>query len=276
MSSTTPVTQSASLSVTEARTRVAVSSTRRRRVLVPARPPRRPCGYRWRRRARPAVRSARPRSRPLRDELRAAIDGVLDDGRFILGPEVEAFEAEFAAVHRRRHAIGCRQRHRGDHARAARRSASAPATRSSCRRSRSTRASRRSPLLGATPVFCDVDPATFLVTPESVRAALTPRTKAVIAVHLFGNVAPVARDRGRCGVPVVEDAAQAAGSTGPTGVPGALGAAATFSFYPSKNLGAFGDGGAVTTDDAELADACGRCASTAPRTRSPTREVGCN
>ena len=92
------------------------------------------------------------------------------------------------------------------------------------------------------------------VTPETVKAALTPRTKAVIAVHLFGNVAPVAEIEA-LGVPVLEDAAQAAGSAGPAGRPGALGTIATFSFYPSKNLGAFGDGGAITTDDAALADA---------------------
>ena len=92
------------------------------------------------------------------------------------------------------------------------------------------------------------------VTPETVKAALTPRTKAVIAVHLFGNVAPIAEIEA-LGVPVLEDAAQAAGSTGPAGRPGALGTIATFSFYPSKNLGAFGDGGAITTNDAALADA---------------------
>jgi len=102
-------------------------------------------------------------------------------------------------------------------------------------------------------VFCDVDAATFLATPDSVKAALTPRTKAVIAVHLFGNVAPIAEIAAAVGVPVVEDAAQAAGSIGPGGRPGALGTIATFSFYPSKNLGAFGDGGAVTTDDDDLA-----------------------
>jgi dTDP-4-amino-4,6-dideoxygalactose transaminase len=75
----------------------------------------------------------------------------------------------------------------------------------------------------------------------------------VIAVHLFGNVAPVAEIEA-LGVPVLEDAAQAAGSTGAAGRPGALGTAATFSFFPSKNLGAFGDGGAITTSDEELAE----------------------
>ena len=90
--------------------------------------------------------------------------------------------------------------------------------------------------------------------PQTVRAALTPRTKAVIAVHLFGNVAPV-REIEALGVPVLEDAAQAAGSPGSDGARRARSpTAATFSFYPSKNLGAFGDGGAITTNDAAIAE----------------------
>ena len=109
------------------------------------------------------------------------------------------------------------------------------------------------PPTGARPVFCDVDPETFCVTPESVRAALTARTKAVIVVHLFGNVAPVAAIEA-LGVPVLEDAAQAIGSITDTGRPGAMATAATFSFFPSKNLGAFGDGGAITTSSRELAE----------------------
>jgi dTDP-4-amino-4,6-dideoxygalactose transaminase len=109
------------------------------------------------------------------------------------------------------------------------------------------------PPTGARPVFCDVDPDTFCVTPETVKAALTPRTKAVVAVHLFGNVAPIAEIEA-LGVPVLEDAAQAAGSMGPAGRPGALGTAATFSFFPSKNLGCFGDGGAIVTSDAAIAE----------------------
>jgi dTDP-4-amino-4,6-dideoxygalactose transaminase len=109
------------------------------------------------------------------------------------------------------------------------------------------------PPTGARPVFCDIDPETFTVTPDTVRAAMTRDTKAVIAVHLFGNVAPV-REIEALGVPVIEDAAQSLGSTGPDGRPGSLGTIATLSFYPSKNLGAFGDGGAVLTRDDELAD----------------------
>jgi dTDP-4-amino-4,6-dideoxygalactose transaminase len=110
------------------------------------------------------------------------------------------------------------------------------------------------PPTGATPVFCDIDPETYCVTAETVRAVLTPRTKAVIAVHLFGNLAPVAEIEA-LGVPVLEDAAQAAGSIARDGRrPGALGKAATFSFFPSKNLGAFGDGGMITTSDEAIAE----------------------
>ncbi len=109
------------------------------------------------------------------------------------------------------------------------------------------------PPTGATPVFCDIDPETYCVTAETVRAALTPRTKAVIAVHLFGNVAPIAEIEA-LGVPVLEDAAQAAGSTVGERRPGALGTAATFSFFPSKNLGCFGDGGMITTADEQVAE----------------------
>jgi dTDP-4-amino-4,6-dideoxygalactose transaminase len=106
--------------------------------------------------------------------------------------------------------------------------------------------------VGAVPVFCDVDPHTFCVTAETVRAVITPRTKAVIAVHLFGNVAPVPAIR-ELGLPVLEDAAQAAGAKLGGVMAGALGDAATFSFFPSKNLPCLGDGGAVVTDDDDVA-----------------------
>lgn len=109
------------------------------------------------------------------------------------------------------------------------------------------------PPTGARPVFCDVDPETMMLTADMVRPPLTSKTKAVIAVHLFGNVAPI-REIEALGVPVLEDAAQAAGSRGPDGRPGALGTAATFSFFPSKNLGCLGDRGAITTDEDRLAE----------------------
>jgi dTDP-4-amino-4,6-dideoxygalactose transaminase len=189
---------------------------------------------------------------PLRDQLRRAIEGVLDSERYILGPEVEAFEREFAAYCGARHAIGVAN---GTEAItiALRAMGVGPGDEVVVPSFTFYASAEAIPPTGATPVFCDIDPDTYCVTAETVRAALTPRTKAVVAVHLFGNVAPVAEIEA-LGLPVLEDAAQAAGSTSERGRPGALGTAATFSFFPSKNLGCFGDGGAVTTDDDRLAE----------------------
>jgi dTDP-4-amino-4,6-dideoxygalactose transaminase len=188
----------------------------------------------------------------LRRRLGEAIDDVLDRGQFILGPEVSAFEEEFAKYLGAEHVIGVAN---GTEALTiALRALGVGPGDDVVVPSFSFYASAEAvPPTGAKPVFCDVDPETFCVTPATVKAALTPNTKAVIAVHLFGNVAPIAEIEA-LGVPVVEDTAQAAGSTGPDGRPGALGTIATFSFYPSKNLGAFGDGGAISTGDAEIAD----------------------
>ena len=185
---------------------------------------------------------------PLRGEIDARIAEVIDGGRFILGPEVGAFEEEFAACTGARHAVGVAN---GTDAitLALRAMGVGPGDDVVVPSFTFYASAEAIPPTGARPVFCDVDPETFCVTAETVRAALTPRTKAVIAVHLFGNVAPVAEIEA-LGVPVLEDAAQAAGARGP----GALGMAATFSFFPSKNLGAFGDGGAITTSDDALAE----------------------
>lgn len=190
---------------------------------------------------------------PLREELRARIDAVLERGTYILGPDVAAFESEFASHLGAGHAVGVANG--TDAITIALRALGVGPGDDVVVPSFTFYASAEAiPPTGARPVFCDIDPETFCVTPETVRAALTPRTRAVIVVHLFGNVAPVAEIEA-LGVPVLEDAAQAAGSLGPGGArPGALGSIATFSFFPSKNLGAFGDGGAVTTNDAELAE----------------------
>ena len=189
---------------------------------------------------------------PLRDAIDAKIAEVIDAQAFILGPELEAFEAEFAAYVGARHAIGVAN---GTDAitLALRAMGVGPGDEVVVPSFTFYASAEAIPLTGARPVFCDIDPETFCVTAETVKAALTPRTKAVVAVHLFGNVAPVAEIEA-LGVPVLEDAAQAAGSRSPEGRPGALGTAATFSFFPSKNLGAFGDGGAITTRDAEVAE----------------------
>jgi dTDP-4-amino-4,6-dideoxygalactose transaminase len=188
----------------------------------------------------------------LRDELAAALQRVLDDGHYILGPEVEAFESEFAAWLGTEHVVGVAN---GTEAItiALRALGVGPGDEVVVPSFTFYASAEAIPPTGATPVFCDVDPETFLATAESVRAVLTPRTKAVVLVHLFGNVAPVAEVEA-LGVPVVEDAAQATGSRAGDALTGALGTIATFSFYPSKNLGALGDGGAVATRDAALAE----------------------
>ncbi|HXW58529.1 MAG TPA: DegT/DnrJ/EryC1/StrS family aminotransferase [Solirubrobacteraceae bacterium] len=188
---------------------------------------------------------------PLRGQLRDAIERVLDSGRYILGPEVEAFERELAAYCGAAHGVGVANG--TDAITIALRAMGVGPDDDVVVPSFTFYASAEAiPPTGARPVFCDIDPATFCVTADTVRAALTPATKAVIAVHLFGNVAPVAEIEA-LGVPVLEDAAQAAGARSRTGRPGALGSAATFSFYPSKNLACFGDGGMITTSDADIA-----------------------
>jgi dTDP-4-amino-4,6-dideoxygalactose transaminase len=189
---------------------------------------------------------------PLRDAIDAKIAEVIDAQSFILGPELGAFETEFAEYVGAEHAIGVAN---GTDAitLALRAMGVGPGDEVVVPSFTFYASAEAIPLTGARPVFCDVDPETFCVTADTVRAALTPRTKAVVVVHLFGNVAPVAEIEA-LGVPVLEDAAQAAGSRSPEGRPGALGTAATFSFFPSKNLGAFGDGGAITTRDDAIAE----------------------
>jgi dTDP-3-amino-3,4,6-trideoxy-alpha-D-glucose transaminase len=129
--------------------------------------------------------------------------------------------------------------------------------------------------VGAAPVFCDVDPDTACVTADTVRAVLTPRTRAIVPVDLFGNVAPVAELR-ELGPPVLEDAAQAAGASLDGRRAGALGDAATFSFFPSKNLPCLGDGGAVVTDSHEVAEQARKLRFHGSRDKVTFEEVGYN
>jgi dTDP-3-amino-3,4,6-trideoxy-alpha-D-glucose transaminase len=177
---------------------------------------------------------------------------VARSGRYILGPEVEAFEREFAAYLGARHCVGVANG--TDALTIALRALGVRPGDEVVMPSFTFYATAEAALAaGAKPVFCDIDPDTFCVTAETVRAALTPRTKAIVPVHLFGNVAPVAELR-ELGPPVVEDAAQAAGAQLNGTRAGALGDVATFSFYPAKNLPCLGDGGAITTDDDEVAE----------------------
>ncbi len=190
---------------------------------------------------------------PLRNEVKAAIERVVATGKYILGPEVSGLEAEFADYCGVRYGVGVAN---GTDAItiALRAMGVGPGDEVVVPSFTFYASAEAIPPTGATPVFCDIDPETYCVTAETVRAAITPRTKAVIAVHLFGNVAPVAEIEA-LGVPVLEDAAQAAGSRSRAGRrPGALGTAATFSFFPSKNLGGMGDGGMITTSDERVAE----------------------
>jgi dTDP-3-amino-3,4,6-trideoxy-alpha-D-glucose transaminase len=189
---------------------------------------------------------------PYHGRLSEALDRVARSGRYILGPEVEAFEREFAEYLRVRHCVGVANG--TDALTIALRALGIKPGDEVVMPSFTFYATAEAAIVaGATPVFCDIDPDTFCVTPDTVRAALTPRTKAIVPVHLFGNVAPVDELRD-LGLPVLEDAAQAAGAERHGIRAGALGEAATFSFFPSKNLPCLGDGGAIATNDGELAE----------------------
>ena len=185
---------------------------------------------------------------PLLPRIREAIDGVLESAEFILGPNVAAFEREAAGYLGVREAIGVAN---GTDALVLVLDALGigPGDEVICPAFTFYATAEAIARRGATPVFADVDPATMNLDVEDVAARIGPRTKAVIAVHLFGRPATTT-ELVQLGVPVIEDAAQAFGSPeiGRTGV------ASTFSFYPTKNLFGLGDGGLVSTNDAALAE----------------------
>jgi len=185
---------------------------------------------------------------PLLPRIREAIDGVLESGEFILGPNVAAFEREAADYLGARETIGVAN---GTDALVLVLDALGVGVGDEviCPAFTFYATAEAIARRGATPVFADVDAATMNLDPEDVAARITEHTKAVLAVHLFGRPAPVA-ELVQLGVPVIEDSAQAFGSpdVARTGV------ASTFSFYPTKNLFCLGDGGLVSTDDPELAE----------------------
>jgi dTDP-4-amino-4,6-dideoxygalactose transaminase len=185
---------------------------------------------------------------PLLPRIRAAIDGVLESSAFILGPNVAAFEREAAAYLGVGDAVGVAN---GTDALVLVLDALdiGPGDEVICPAFTFYATAEAVARRGATPVFAEVDAASMNLDVEDVAARVTPRTKAIIAVHLFGRPAATAELR-ELGVPVIEDAAQAFGSPdiARTGV------ASTFSFYPTKNLFALGDGGLVSTDEPDLAE----------------------
>ena len=188
----------------------------------------------------------------LKEQISDRIAGVLERGVYILGPELEAFEQELAQYLGVRHAIGVGN---GTDAITIGLRALGVGPDDEVVVPAFTFYASAEAIVNARarPVFCDVDPDTRNMTPDTVRAVLTPRTRAIVSVDLFGLPAPSPALR-ELGLPVLEDAAQAAGASLDGRRAGSLADVATFSFYPSKNLGAFGDGGAITTDDDHIAE----------------------
>ena len=198
----------------------------------------------------------KPQYLELKTEIDAAIHAALDENIFVLHREVEAFEREFAAylgvphvtgvgsgteaIHLALRVLGIGE---GDEVLTVSHTAVATTVAISS--------------TGATPVFVDIDPTTFCMDPAQLRARLTPRTRAIVPVHLYGHpadVAPILAFAREHDLRVVEDCAQAHGAEYRGSKVGTLGDAAAFSFYPTKNLGAYGDGGAVATADDALAE----------------------
>jgi|SRR5438132_1592143 len=193
--------------------------------------------------------------RPLRDEILAAVTRVSDSQRFVMGPEIAALEGELERMLGVGHAIAVSSGTdalllalmtlgvgAGDEVVTS--AYSFFATAGVIAR------------VGARPVFVDIDPVTFNLDPAQLAAAVTPRTRAIEPVHLFGlsaDLDPILDEASRSGVPVIEDAAQAIGATCRSRRVGGIGTIGCFSFYPSKNLGAFGEAGLLTTNDTGLA-----------------------
>ena len=188
---------------------------------------------------------------PLLDELKDRIAGVLDSGRFILGPEVQAFEEEAALFLGAADAVGVAN---GTDALVIVLDALGvgPGDEVICPSFTFYATAESIARRGAKPVFADIDPATLNLDPSDVAAKVNERTKAILPVHLFGR--PFDPAALPSGVPVVEDSAQAFGAKVGDRRAGSLADAATFSFYPTKNLFGLGDGGLVTTAGSELAD----------------------
>lgn len=191
----------------------------------------------------------------IRSEIKQAVDNVFENQSFILGDEVTSLEKEIASYCDSREAIGCAS---GTDALILSLMAANIGPGDEVITSPFTFFATASSIarVGAKPVFVDVDPVSFNMVPELVEEAMTERTKAIMPVHIFGQCAemePIWRIAVRSGIPVIEDACQAIGSSYRGRRAGVLGTMGCFSFFPTKNLGGAGDGGLITTDDAELA-----------------------
>jgi len=210
--------------------------------------------------------------------IRTAIDRVIARGWFILGPELTSFEQEFAAASGARHAVGVGT---GTDALAlALRALGIGAGDEVITAPLSAAFSAMAiAMTGATPVFADLDPDRLTMSPDAAAAAITPRTAALMPVHLYGQSADMPRFdelARRHNLALVEDACQAHLATSAGQPVGTFGAAGAFSFYPTKNLGALGDAGAVITNDAALADRLKRLRNGGQTSRYQHAELGVN
>ena len=191
----------------------------------------------------------------LKDEIDAAVHRVLDSGWYILGDEVTAFEAEFAKYVGSEQAVGVGSGTEAIHlALTACGIGAGDEVITVSHTAVATVAAIE--LAGATPVLVDIEPATFVLDTARLAAALTPKTKAILPVHLYGQAADmdaILNFADRHGLRVIEDASQAVGAAWNGRRVGAMGDIGCFSLYPTKNLGGLGDGGVVVTDDSSLA-----------------------
>ncbi len=192
----------------------------------------------------------------IKAEIDAAVHGVLDSGRFIQGPEVQALEKEIAAYSHVPYAVGCASG--TDALMLALKALELKPGDEVITSDYSFFASASTIVLaGGTPVFVDIEPATYNLDPDAVAAAIGPKTRAIVPVHLFGQCADMTRLLALAaprGIPVIEDAAQAIGAEWQGKRAGEMGTGGCFSFFPSKNLGAAGDGGMVVSNDEAFAD----------------------
>ncbi|MGD0899539.1 MAG: DegT/DnrJ/EryC1/StrS family aminotransferase [Thermoguttaceae bacterium] len=192
----------------------------------------------------------------LAGELDAAVHAVMSSGRYIMGQQHDAFEREFAAYCGRKYAVAVAN---GTDALeiALRAAGCGPGDEVITVANAGGYATSACLLVNATPVYVDVDPATLTVLPHAIRPALSSRTKAIVVTHLYGMLADTEAIRGAlagCEVSIIEDCAQAHGARRRGRPAGSFGDLGTFSFYPTKNLGAMGDGGAIVTDDEVIAE----------------------
>lgn len=216
--------------------------------------------------------------RELKPEIEAAVSRVLKSGWYILGPEVEAFEAEWAAYCEAKHAVGLAN---GLDALilALRALDIGPGDEVIVPSNTYIATWLAVSGVSATPVPVEPDPATYNINPALIEAAITPRTRAILPVHLYGQPAeldPILDIARRHNLRVVEDAAQAHGARYIGRRIGAHGDIVCWSFYPGKNLGAFGDGGAITTNDASLAERVALLRNYGSRQKYVNEEAGVN